>query len=175
LQLFAEAVGNLSIVRALMTPANWSFAENLKDAARKMTITITLEPLELPIDEAGYRRAFASMQRDHIDGVMISGHAEQYTNRVVLGRLAQEYRLPAISYYFDTTKAGALMSYGFELEAEARRLAAQTVEILNGGNPAEMPFFLETHWDLVINLKAAEELGLKVPTELVAQADSVIE
>jgi putative ABC transport system substrate-binding protein len=67
------------------------------------------------------------------------------------------------------------MSYGFNLDAEARRLAAQIVEILNGGNPAEMPFFLETHWDLVINLKAAKELGLKVPAELVAQADSVIE
>ena len=53
--------------------------------------------------------------------------------------------------------------------------AAQIVEILNGGKPAEMPFFQETHWDLVINLKAAKELGLEVPAGLVARADRVIE
>jgi ABC-type uncharacterized transport system substrate-binding protein len=46
---------------------------------------------------------------------------------------------------------------------EARRLAAQIVEILNGGNPAEMPFFQENHFVLVINLKAAKELGLEIP------------
>jgi putative tryptophan/tyrosine transport system substrate-binding protein len=67
------------------------------------------------------------------------------------------------------------MSYAFDLKAGSRRLAAQIVEVLNGGNPAEMPYFLETHWDLVINLKAAKELGLEIPAGLVAQADRVIE
>jgi len=67
------------------------------------------------------------------------------------------------------------MAYAFDLKRGTLRIAAQIVEILNGGNLAEMPFFQETHWDLVINLKAAKELGLKVPAELVAQADSVIE
>jgi putative ABC transport system substrate-binding protein len=47
--------------------------------------------------------------------------------------------------------------------------------LLNGGNPAEMPFFQETHWELVINLKAANKLGLKIPAGLVARADAVIE
>jgi putative ABC transport system substrate-binding protein len=68
------------------------------------------------------------------------------------------------------------MSYAaFNLDGEARRLAAQVVEILNGANPAEMPYFQETHFNLVINLKAAKELGLEIPAELVAQADRVIE
>ena len=61
------------------------------------------------------------------------------------------------------------------LEAGDRRVAAQIVEILNGGNPAEMPYFLETHWDLVINLKAAKELGLEIPAGLLARADKIIE
>ena len=56
-----------------------------------------------------------------------------------------------------------------------RRLAAQIVEILNGGSPAEMPYFQETHWELVINLKAAKELGLEIPAGLIAGADRVIE
>jgi putative ABC transport system substrate-binding protein len=66
------------------------------------------------------------------------------------------------------------MSYTFN---HNRRIDAlpQIVEILNGGNPAEMPYFQETHWELVINLKAAKELGLEIPARLIAGADRVIE
>jgi putative tryptophan/tyrosine transport system substrate-binding protein len=53
------------------------------------------------------------------------------------------------------------MSYAFDLKAADRRIAAQIVEILNGGNPAEMPYFLEKHWELAINLMAAKEPGLE--------------
>jgi hypothetical protein len=52
------------------------------------------------------------------------------------------------------------MSYAWDRKAADRRIAAQIVEILNGGSPAEMPYFQETHWELVINLKVAKELGL---------------
>jgi putative ABC transport system substrate-binding protein len=115
------------------------------------------------------------MQRDHVDGVVISSEPEHYINGRLLGRLAQEYRVPVICNYSVSVEAGALMSYAYDLKAQARRVAAQIVEILNGGNPAEMPFFQEIHWELVINLKAAKELGLEVPAGLIAQADRVIE
>jgi putative ABC transport system substrate-binding protein len=177
LQFFVEAVGKLSNVRLLATPAAW---ENpaytaLREAAERMKIPLRLEPLQPPINEAEYRRAFEAMQRDHVDGVLIDPGAESYTHRYLLGRLAQQYRLPATTYFTDTTEAGALMSYAFDLKAGARRIAAQIVEVLNGGNPAEMPYFLETHWELVINLKAAKELGLEIPAGLVAAADRVID
>jgi putative ABC transport system substrate-binding protein len=147
----------------------------MREAAEKMNIPFRLEPLQTPIDEAEYRRAFDAMQRDHVDGVVISNESEHYPNGRLLGRLAQEYRVPVICYYSVSAEAGALMSYAYDLKAQARRLAAQIVEILNGGKPAEMPFFQETHWELVINLKAAKELGLEIPPGLVAQADRVIE
>ena len=115
------------------------------------------------------------MQRDHVDGVVDNTDAVNCTHRLLLGRLAEQYRLPAICGYSDSADAGALMSYAFDLRAGARHIAAQIVEILNGGNPAEMPYFQESHWDLVINLKAAKELGLEVPAGLVARADRVIE
>lgn len=67
------------------------------------------------------------------------------------------------------------MSYTFDHKPADRRLAAQIVEILNGRNPAEMPYFQETHWDLLINPKAAKELGLEIPAGLIAGADRVIE
>jgi putative tryptophan/tyrosine transport system substrate-binding protein len=177
LQLFVEAVGKLSNVRALATPAQWENAvyETMREAAERMKIPLRLEPLQAPINEAEFRRAFDAMQRDHVDGVLIDPNPELYTHRHLLGRLAQQYRLPATSYYTDTVEAGALMSYAFDLKVDDRRIAAQIVEILNGGKPAEMPYFQETHWELVINLKAAKELGLEIPAGLIARADVVIE
>ena len=179
IELLAKAVGKLSNIRMLLTVANQEASllpKAIRAAAEKMNIPIRPELLQSPINEAEYRRAFDAMQRDHVDGVVIPADSMNYTYRVLLGRLAQQYRLPAICWFSGSVEAGALMSYAaFNLDGEARRLAAQVVQILNGGNPAEMPFFQETHFDLVINLKAAKELGLELPADLVAseQADRV--
>jgi len=108
-------------------------------------------------------------------GARSTPDTENYTHRVLLGRLAREYRIPAICWFSDSVEAGALIFYDHDLKALARRLGAQIVEILNGGNPAEMPIFQETQYELVINLKAAKELGLEIPPGLVARADRVIE
>ena len=176
-QLFAEAVGKLSNVRVLATPIDWMSptGKSIKEAADKLDIPLRLEPLQSPISEAECRRVFDVMQRDRADGVVITGIPEFYTHRHLLGRLAQQYRLPAISVYTDTTESGALMSYSFDLKAADRRIAAQIVEIFNGGKAAEMPYFLERHFELVINLKAAKDLGLDISAGLIAQADRVIE
>ena len=177
IELLSEAVGKLSNVRMLATPATWEIASSpvMKEVAEKMKIPFRLEPLQSPINEAEYRRAFDAMQRDHVDGVVLSSEPESYMHRRLLGRLAQEYHIPAICWFSDSVEAGALMAYAFDLKRGTLRVAAQIVEILNDGNPAEMPFFQETHWDLVINLKAAKELGLEIPAGLVARADRVIE
>ncbi|HYS88832.1 MAG TPA: ABC transporter substrate-binding protein [Bradyrhizobium sp.] len=176
-ELFAEAVGKLSNVRVLGSPTSWEDvkASGTTRAAKRMHIPLALQALQTPINEAEYTRAFDAMQQDHVDGVMITGESENYTYRVLLGRLAQQYRIPAICWYTDTVKAGALMSYSYDLKAGARRIAAQIVEVLNGTNPAEMPFFQETYFALVINLKAAKDLGLEIPAGLAASAEEVIE
>jgi ABC-type uncharacterized transport system substrate-binding protein len=176
LQLLVDAVGKLSNARALTTPAEWEGMGSLfKSRAESMKIPFQLEPLQTPIDEAEYRRAFDVMHRDHVDGVVFGATLENYTHRHLLGRLAQQYRLPAIAAYTETVESGALMSYSWDHKATDRRIAAQIVEILNGGSPAEMPYFQETHWEFVINLKAAKELGLEMPAGLIAGADRVIE
>ena len=178
LQLFVDAVGKLSNARGLETPAYWENDPRYKlfrETAERMKIPLQLEPLQTPVNEAEYRRAFDAMQRDHVDGVLIGIGLESYTHRHLLGRLAQQYHLPAFAPYTDTVESGALMSYTFDHKPADRRLAAQIVEILNGGNPAEMPYFQETHWELLINLKAAKELGLEIPAGLIAGADRLIE
>ncbi|WP_225156396.1 MULTISPECIES: hypothetical protein [unclassified Bradyrhizobium] len=64
--------------------------------------------------------------------------------------------MPAIGIFGDMVEAGALMSHANDLRAGCRRIVARIVQILNGSNPAEMPFFQEIHFELVINLKAAK-------------------
>ena len=177
LQLLAEAVDKLTNVRNLTTYSLDAKAKVYMEAvAEKLKITTyRVQQLQSPVDETEYRRAFEAMRRDHVDGVLIGPDSENHAYRVLLGWLAREYRLPAICWYIDSVEAGALMAYAHNNEAGPRRLGAQIVEILNGGNPAEMPIFQETHWELVINLKAAKELGLEIPPGLVAQADRVID
>jgi ABC-type uncharacterized transport system substrate-binding protein len=135
IELLAEAVGRLSNVCLLGTPLGWQspFAKTTREAAKKMNIPLRLEALQDPPKEAEYRRAFDSMERDHVDGVVVSSDSVKYTHRLLLGRLAQQYRLPAICSYSDSTDAGALMSYAFDLKAGDRRIAAQIVEILTVG------------------------------------------
>jgi putative tryptophan/tyrosine transport system substrate-binding protein len=177
LQLFVDAVGKPSNARSLTIPAEWESPEYkpFREAAERMKFPLQLEPLQTPVNEAEYRRAFDAMQRDHVDAVLISPALENYNHRYLLGRLALQYHLPVFASYVETVESGGLMSYTWDHKAADRRLAAQIVEILNGGNPAEMPYFQETHWELVINLKAAKELGLEIPAGLIAGADRVIE
>jgi putative tryptophan/tyrosine transport system substrate-binding protein len=103
-----------------------------------MNISYQLQLLQAPVNEAEYRRAFDAMRRDQVNAVVISGNVENYTHASLLGQLAQQYRIPAISNYSDSVDAGALMSYGADLKVGARRIATQIAEILNGGNPAEI-------------------------------------
>jgi putative tryptophan/tyrosine transport system substrate-binding protein len=113
LQFLAEAVGRLSNVRGLTT--NPDFVAKIKvDAeavAEKLKITFRFLQLQSPVDETGYRRVFEAMRRDHVDAVLIGPDTENYAHRVLLGRLAREYRLPAICSFSDSVEAGALMAY----------------------------------------------------------------
>jgi putative tryptophan/tyrosine transport system substrate-binding protein len=177
LQLLTQAVGKLSNVRVLAPPTSWQspIAKSTREAAEKLNIPLRLEPLQSRINGDEYKRAFNAMQRDHVDGLIIGADVENYTHRILLGRLAGQCRLPSICHYRGSVEAGALMCYAQDIPTGERRIAAQIVEILNGGRPAEMPYFRETHFELVINLKAAKELGLEIPVGLVAIADEVIE
>ena len=95
--------------------------------------------------------------------------------RKQLVNLAAKNRLPAIYFEAFWVNAGGLMSYGPNRLAMDRRAATYVDKILNGANPAEIPVEQPTKFDLVINLKTAKALGLKIPAHLLMEADRVIE
>jgi putative ABC transport system substrate-binding protein len=177
LELLAEAVPQLKRVVFVSTQGVWDNPGGrvVRDTAQKLGISLASAPLVSPFNEAEYRRVMGSIQRDQFDGIMISEETENYAHRFLLVQLIQQIRLPAIYSYREQAEAGGFMSYSWDLKSSARRNAMQAAEILRGANPGDMPYFQESRFELVINLKTAKELGVEIPAELVAGAAAVIE
>jgi putative tryptophan/tyrosine transport system substrate-binding protein len=132
-------------------------------------------PLDPPFDEAEYRRVFAALTQEGAQGIIVTDEPANVRNIRLIVELAEKGRLPAIYPYREFVEAGGLMNYGIEIPALGRRAADMAVQILKGAKPSEIPIFLPTKFEMLINLKTAKSLGLTVPHELLVSADEVIE
>jgi len=177
LELLAQAVPKLVNVVFIGTKGAWENpgGRGMREGAQRLGISLVLAPLGSTINEAEYRRVFSSLQRDQVDGIVFSEDGEHYGYRFLLVKLVQQIGVPAIYTFRDQAEAGGLMSYSWDIKSAARRNAMQVAEILNGGNPTEMPYVQEARFELVINLKTAKALGIDIPAGLVASANAVIE
>lgn len=178
LSLLGQAVPGLKRVAFVSTQGGWKGpgGRATEGAAPALGIALTSVLLSNPYNEAEYRRVLGSVQKDQFDGVMLSDENEHVPHRGLIAQLVQQNRLPAIYNYRDQAEAGGLMAYSWDLKGAIRRNAEQIAEILlRGGNPADMPYFQETSFELVINLKSARDLGIEIPAGLVAGAAAVIE
>jgi putative ABC transport system substrate-binding protein len=119
-------------------------------------------------------RALAALGREGVDMVVVlpSTLASVARRQIVEGMA--KWRLPAISFDRAFAEAGGLMSYGPNYQALFRRAASHVDRILKGTKPADLPVEEPTQFELVINLKTAEALGLTIPPMLLFQADEVI-
>jgi putative ABC transport system substrate-binding protein len=177
LALLAEAVPKLANVVFISSQPAWDMAGGnaAREVAQRLGISLTSAIVANPFGEADYRRAFSSIRRDQVDGLMFSDEFPHWANRDLLVQLVQETRLPAMFVHRVQVEAGGLMSYSYEPTPSVRTNAKQIVEILRGANPADMPYVQAARFELVINLKTAKALGLDIPAGLIAPADAVIE
>jgi putative ABC transport system substrate-binding protein len=178
LELLSRAVPKLVNVVFVSTEGAWTGAggQAVRDAAQKLGISLARATLSSPYGEAEYRSAFSSIQRDQLDGLILSDEGQVLLpQKSLLIQLIQQTRLPAIHPYRDLAEAGGLMSYASDLKSNLRSHAAQIVEVLRGANPGEIPYLQAVRFELVVNLKTAKELGIEMPAELVAGAAAVIE
>ena len=118
---------------------------------------------------------FALMKKERTDALLTVGDNLTIFHRVAIVQLAAKNRLPAMYGFRDFTDAGGLISYGPNLPEMFRQAAFYVDKILKGAKPADLPVEQPTKFELVINLKAAREIGLTIPPSLLARADEVIE
>jgi putative tryptophan/tyrosine transport system substrate-binding protein len=177
LALLVEVRPHVSVVGYLSSSENWRRPTGaaLREAAQQTAMALTHVDLGNSFNEATYPAAFTSMENARIDALLVSDEPDHNANTKTLTRLATNARIPTMYPFRDLAVAGGLMAYCIDLLDAFRYAAGQVAEILRGENPAETPFYQPTKFQLIVNTKAAQRIGLEFPPTLLARADEVIE
>jgi putative ABC transport system substrate-binding protein len=174
LQVFREVVPTISKLAVLAVQKNKEVAV-MQETAEKAGLGVAGLFYVNKGSDGEYRQVFATMSQSGANALFLDDGPEHITKRQLIGELAAKYRLPAIYPFRVFVEAGGLMSYGIDLVELFRQAARVIDQILKGANPADIPFYQPTKYELVINLKAAKEIGLTLSEPLLARADEVIE
>jgi putative tryptophan/tyrosine transport system substrate-binding protein len=121
-----------------------------------------------------FERVFAALREERPDGLYVPGGPLTRTNEKRIVEFAVKSGFPSVHDSGEAVEAGGLMSYAYNLVDQYRRLASYVDKILKGTKPADLPVERPTKFELVINLKTAQALGITVPATLLFQADEVI-
>jgi putative tryptophan/tyrosine transport system substrate-binding protein len=175
LEILKDAVPKLARVGVLQqagtTPADLPMKE-LRAAA--LALKLKLEEITAEADAKGLESAFQTAKQKQIGAIAIGGGRTFFAERKRIVELAVKYRLPAIYPQDDFVEAGGLMSYGVDYDDLYRRAAVYVDKILKGTKPADLPVQQATKFEFVINLRAAKQIGLTIPPEVIARANRVI-
>ena len=174
LSLLKEAAPSLRRVGVLLQP-NWSNAEHDWQVALVAARRLDLDLLALNVRSSDdITAAFEEASAQKADGIMTFRNPTVVTYLELIAELCQKHRLPAVFDAREYVAAGALMSYGPNLDAIYRQLAGYAKKLLHGTPPGELPIEQPTKFELVVNLKTAKALGLTMPLSILARADEVI-
>jgi putative tryptophan/tyrosine transport system substrate-binding protein len=123
---------------------------------------------------ADIERSFDSASQWHADALVVGSDTLMQSNQSLVVALAASHRMPAMYTFRDFVDAGGLVSYGVSLPELYRRAAIYVDLILKGARPDQLPVEQPSKFEMVINLKAAQALGITVPGTLLSGADEVI-
>jgi putative ABC transport system substrate-binding protein len=173
LEFLKEAVPKLARVAVLSSPLNANHLPLLK-ALRSGAgrLNVSLHPVEVH-DSSEFDRALGGMIRERTDGLIVL--PDPRFTREHLVELVRRHRIPAVYQWREFAEAGGLLAYGPPLTAIADRVALYVDTILKGSKVGDLPVEQPTTLELVINLKTAKALGLRIPPSLLQRADVVIQ
>ena len=174
LELLKEIVPTLSRVAVLGTSTNASNAQSLREtevAAEALAVKLQYLDVRGPKD---IEAAFQAARKERADAVLVLGGPVLASRRTDLADHAVKNRLPAIYWRSDIVEGGALMSYAVSFIDLDRRAATYVDKILKGAKPADLPVEQPKKFEFVVNLKAAKQIGLTIPPNVLARADKVI-
>jgi putative tryptophan/tyrosine transport system substrate-binding protein len=174
LELLKEVVPGLSRVAVLGASDNPGNAQALKEvelAAGALKVQLQYLDIRSPKD---IEPAFQEARKASADGVLELGGPLLAVHQTALVNLATKNRLPTMWVRRRFVEAGGLMYYGVDTADLNRRAAEYVDKILKGTKPADLPVEQPTKFEFVINLKAAKQIGLTIPPNVLARADRVI-
>jgi putative tryptophan/tyrosine transport system substrate-binding protein len=174
LELLKETIPKLSRVAVFGTSINPGNAQNLRGvelAAKAFGVKLQYLDVLSPKD---FETAFRVASKAHADAVLMLPGSVLVLRRAQLTDLAVKSRLPAIYQQTEFTETGGLMYYGTNTPDLFRRAATYVDKILKGAKPADLPVEQPTKFEFIINLKAAKQIGLTIPPNVLARADRVI-
>ncbi len=174
LELLKEIVPTLSRVAVLgnsTEPGNAPALKELELAGGALKVQI--QYLDV-LSAKDIEPSFQSATKQRAGAVLVMAGPVMSPHRTEVVNLAAKNRLPAMYYRSDYVEAGGLMSYGTNFPDLFRRAATYVDKILKGAKPADLPVEQPTKFEFIVNLKAAKQIGLIVPPNVLARADKVI-
>jgi putative tryptophan/tyrosine transport system substrate-binding protein len=174
LEILTEVVPKLSRVAVLGTATNPGIAQQLRElepAAKAFKVQLQYLDVLAPKD---IETAFRAASKGRADAVITLGGGILVSQRAQIVALAAKNRLPAIYHQGRFVEDGGLMYYGVNVLGLDRRAATYVDKILKGAKPADLPVEQPVKFEFIINLKAAKQIGLTIPPNVLARADRVI-
>ena len=176
LQLLRELLPKVTRVAVLVhdgAGGSRVLLEQLRPEAQKISIQLLVQALS---DEGRNIPAlFSAMKRERAQALIVQLNPIALEHRTRILELAAQQRVPAIYESSDFTDAGALISYGPNIEDMYRRAATYVDKIFKGARPGDLPVEQPTKLELIVNVKTAKALGIKIPKSILVRADKVIE
>ena len=175
LEILKDALPRLARVGLLRSPVGslgdlqW---KELRPAA--VALKLKLEEIETQPDAKGLESAFKTAKQKQVNAIMITAGRRFGAERKRIVELAVKYRLPAIYPEKGYVDEGGLMSYGADFDDLYRRAAFYVDKILKGAKPGDLPVQQATKFEFIINLKAAKQIGLTIPPDVLARANKVV-
>ena len=175
LELLKEIVPNLRRVGVMWSPLDPSGAAVMSAAeGAARSLNLRLEPLPI-LRAEDLADAFADAKKRAVEAVAILGTPILFSHQRQIGELALTAQIPTISSWRQLPEAGGLLSYGTNLSELFRRVGDIVDKILKGTQPAAIPVERPTKFEMVINMKTAKALGLRIPESLLLRATRLIE
>jgi putative ABC transport system substrate-binding protein len=176
LEVLKDAVPKLARVGLLWRSSNNPGEElQLKELrAAASALKVKLEEIKTQLDAQGLESAFKTAKQKQVGAIMTTAIASFFAERKRIVELATKHRLPAIYNRKEYVDEGGLMFYGPDNDDQYRKAAHYVDKILKGTKPADLPVQQAVKFEFIINLKAAKQIGLTIPPNVLVRADRVI-
>ena len=175
LELLAQVVPQLRRVGVLVNPGNLQTIDATLPALRSAAEVMKIELMVAEARNPGeFERAFSAMTMARVEAIAIADDPMFIGNFRTLAEMAAARRLPSNGAK-EYAELGGLVGYGADLIGMWRQAGSYVSRILKGAKPADLPVEQATKFELVLNLKTAQAIGIKIPSSMRVRADSVIE